>query len=397
MLGQQPRHGTNSNAMRSVLHAAMGVTVASLLLLGDGPARAQQTIRLADVAELSGSGASVGTLWRDAVHMAADELNAKGGILGQKIEITDYDTQTSPSVSRAMIQKALDDHPYAILGPIYSGSVRVDVPLTEAAKVAEFTGAAAADITHMGSAYIFRTAFSAENSAPRVARYLANDLHAKKVAVLWVNDDAGKSTRNALVPALRKLGVEVVADVPSEAGQASFTSDVLKARRADPDAIFIYLHEEENARFLKEARKQGITVPLVGDTTLMDAQTIKLAGADANGVVGHAMLTPAAPIPAVQDFVKRFTARYNVVPDHNAIQGYMAVWIVKAATEKMGKVDAAHLAETLHGMTIKPADEPGILMETTILPSGDMDRESFMVKVVDGHAKVIKILPKLGG
>ena len=190
----------------------------------------------------------------------------------------------------------------------------------------------------------------------------------------------------------------MVADVPSEAGQVSFAADVLKARRAQPDAIFVYLHEEENARFLKEARRQGIKVPLVGDTTLMDAQTIKLAGADANGVVGHAMLTPNAPIPEVQDFVKRFEERYHVVPDHNAIQGYMAVWMVKAATEKMGKPDADHLAATLHGMTIDPRDRAGH-------PDEDDDRcrtatwtgRASWCEVQDGQAKVIKVLPMLGG
>lgn len=373
---------------------AAGVLAAVLGL--SGARAAKDPIRLADVVELSGSGASVGTLWRDAAHMAADELNAKGGILGHPIEITDYDTQTNPSVSRAMIQKALDEHPYAVLGPIYSGSVKVDEPLTEAAHVAELVGAAARDITHMGSAYIFRIAFSSENSEPRVARYMVNDLHAKKIAVLWVNDDAGRSTRDSLVQALGKLGAQVVADVPSEPGQVNFTADLLKARRAHADAIFVYLHEEENARFLKEARRQGIKVPLVGDSTLMDAQTIKLAGADANGVVGHAMLTPNAPLPSIQLFVRHFEARYHVVPDHNAIQGYMAIWIIKAATEKMGHPDAADLAETLHGMTIDPATQPGILMKTKILPNGDMDRRSFMVQVVDGHAKVIKILPMLG-
>jgi branched-chain amino acid transport system substrate-binding protein len=373
-----------------------GVVLAGLLGL-PGARAADETIKLADVVELSGSGASVGTLWRDAAHMAADELNAAGGILGHRIEITDYDTQTNPSVSRAMIQKALDDHPYAILGPIYSGSVKVDVPLTQAARVVEFTGAAARDITHMGSAYIFRVAFSSENSEPRVARYLVDDLHAKKIAVLWVNDDAGRSTRDSLVEALGKLGATVVTDVPSEPGQVSFTADVVKARRAGADAVFVYLHEEENARFLKEARRQGLKLPLVGDSTLMDAQTIKLAGADANGVVGHAMLTPNAPIPAIQQFVKRFEDRYHVVPDHNAIQAYMAIWIIKAATEKMGRPDATHLADVLHGLTIDPSVQPGILMKTMILSNGDMDRQSFMVQVVDGQAKVIKILPMLGG
>src|SRR5579883_2108356 len=77
-----------------------GVVLAGLLGLPSARA-ADETIKLADVVELSGSGASVGTLWRDAAHMAADELNAAGGILGHRIEITDYDTQTNPSVSRA--------------------------------------------------------------------------------------------------------------------------------------------------------------------------------------------------------------------------------------------------------------------------------------------------------
>ena len=214
MLGQQPRHGTNSNAMRSVLHAAMGGTVASLLLLGDGPARAQQTIRLADVAELSGSGASVGTLWRDAVHMAADELNAKGGILGQKIEITDYDTQTSPSVSRAMIQKALDDHPYAILGPIYSGSVRVDVPLTYRRRRSPSSPARPARSTaHMGSAYMARTPQprSARELRAPASRALAQALRrpasAERVAVLCGERRRRQEQRAvALVAAPAKLG-----------------------------------------------------------------------------------------------------------------------------------------------------------------------------------------------
>jgi branched-chain amino acid transport system substrate-binding protein len=201
---------------------------------------------------------------------------------------------------------------------------------------------------------------------------------------------------DALIPALEKLGASVVADVSSEPGQVSFTADVLRAKIARPDAIFIYLHEEENARFLKDARGQGIKVPLVGDTTLMDAQTIKLAGAAANGVQGFANLTPDAPMAPVKEFARKFEARYHVVPDHNAIQGYMAVWMVKAATEKMGKPDAAKLAQTLHGMTIDPATQPGILMKTTVLPSGDMDRQTFIVQVVDGKPKVIHVLPMMG-
>ncbi len=359
-------------------------------------ARAEDTIRLADVIELSGSGATVGTLWRNAVLMAVEDINAKGGILGQKLEVTDYDTQTNPGVSRAVLQKALDTKPYAVVGPIYSGSVKVDEPLTQAAKMTQITGAEAPDITGLGDPYIFRTSFSQLNAMPRVARYMADDLHVKKIALFYVNDDFGKGGHDTIVKEFAAHKVEVVADVASEAGQASFTSDVLKAKRSGADAFFVFLHEEESARFLKEARNQGIKVPLVGETTLMNAQTVALAGDAANGVTGHVGLTADAPVPGIQDFVKRYTARYHQTPDHNALKGYMAVWMIKAGSEKMGKLDSEHLADALHGLTITPEAQPGIMMPTTILPNGDIDRESFLVKVEDGHQTVIQILPKLG-
>ena len=376
--------------------AVLPALTAALLTTTIPTARAQDSIKIADVIELSGTGATVGTLWRNAVAMAVDDINARGGVLGKKLEVADYDTQTNPGVSRAVLQKALDTHPYAVVGPIYSGSVKVDEPLTQAAKMTQITGAEAPDITQMNNPYIFRTSFSQLNAMPRVARYIADDLHAKKVAIFYVNDDFGKGGHDTIVKEFAAHQVEVVADIASEAGQASFTSDVLKAKRSGADAFFVFLHEEESARFLKEARNQGIKVPLVGETTLMNAQSIALAGDAANGVTGHVGLTADAPVPAIQDFVKRYTARYHQTPDHNALKGYMAVWMIKAGTEKLGKLDSEHLADALHGLTITPDTQPGIMMPTTILANGDIDRESFLVKVEDGHQTVIQILPKLG-
>jgi branched-chain amino acid transport system substrate-binding protein len=72
------------------------------------------------------------------------------------------------------------------------------------------------------------------------------------------------------------------------------------------------------------------------------------------------------------------------------------VYAVKHATERLGKFDRKALAKSLHGMTITPAQEPGILIETTWDARGDIDRISFLVEVVDGKQKVVEILPKLG-
>jgi branched-chain amino acid transport system substrate-binding protein len=83
------------------------------------------------------------------------------------------------------------------------------------------------------------------------------------------------------------------------------------------------------------------------------------------------------------------------VPDHNGIKGYLAVYMIKAATEKMGRLDSKGLAEALHGLTITPDKQPGILMDVTIDGAGDLDRQSFLGEVVDGKQTIREILPKL--
>jgi branched-chain amino acid transport system substrate-binding protein len=81
------------------------------------------------------------------------------------------------------------------------------------------------------------------------------------------------------------------------------------------------------------------------------------------------------PIPALQDFGKRYREKYGFSSDHNGVKGYMAVFMVKWATEKQKKLDKKGVADTLRGATIKASEEPGILMDTVIEQNGDLDRE----------------------
>src|SRR6516165_8160318 len=98
-------------------------------------AQAQTTVYVPDVIELSGPGAVSGTNWRDGVALAIDEINNSGGVLGRRIESEHLDTQSNPGVSRAQVQKVLDRDPYVVLGPIYSGSVKVNMVLCQQAEV----------------------------------------------------------------------------------------------------------------------------------------------------------------------------------------------------------------------------------------------------------------------
>jgi branched-chain amino acid transport system substrate-binding protein len=364
-------------------------------LTGAAFAQSGPAIKLADVAELSGGGATVGTNWRNGIDLAIEEINAKGGILGKKLEVTHADSQSNPGVARAQVQKALDNEPYALLGPGYSGSVKVTAPLAAEAGLAQIMGGEAAELTQSGNKFLFRTSFGQQSSMPKVAKYINDDIKAKSVAIVWVNNDFGKGGRDVISKEFARYGIKVAADLSTEAGQADFAADVSKIKAANPDAVFIYLNEEESARILKELKRQGVTAPLIGETTLVGQKVVELAGEAANGARGHVGLTTDAPVDLVKAFREKFVKKYNYIPDHNGIKGYLAIYMIKAATEKMGKVDAKALAANLHGLTIKAANEPGILMDVTLDQNGDIDRQGFLVEIVDGKQVIKQVLPKL--
>ncbi|MGY4306845.1 branched-chain amino acid transport system substrate-binding protein [Bradyrhizobium sp. USDA 4369] len=378
--------------MRSIILAGL---CSAALLTGAAYAQSGAPIKIADVAELSGGGATVGNNWKNGIDLAVEEINAKGGILGRKIEVSHADSQSNPGVARAQVQKALDGEPYVLLGPGYSGSVKVTAPLAAEAGITQIMGGEAAELTQAGNKFLFRTSFGQQSSMPKVAKYVNDELKAKSVAVVWVNNDFGRGGRDVITKEFNRLGIKVAADLSTEAGQADFAADVSKIKAAAPDAVFIYVNEEESARILKEIKRQGVTVPLIGETTLVGQKVIELAGDAANGARGHVGLTTDAPVEAVKAFRDRFVKKYNYVPDHNGLKGYLAIYMVKATTEKMGKVDSKAFADTLHGLTIKTSTEPNILMDVTFDQNGDIDRQGFLVEVVEGKQVVKQVLPKL--
>ena len=159
-------------------------------------------IKLATIVELSGAGTTSGTNFKNGVELAIKEINAAGGVLGRKLESSYADTQSNPGVAKGLATKAIDDDVFAVFGPVFSGSILVSMAETRRAEIPNFTGGEAAAITKQGNPYIFRTSFTQDTAMPKVARYIANNLKAKTVALIYVNNDFGKGGRESLVKAL---------------------------------------------------------------------------------------------------------------------------------------------------------------------------------------------------
>ena len=368
---------------RMVLVAAMASAVG---------AASAQPVPVVGLVELSGAGATAGTNFNNGVKMAVKEINAAGGLAGKPIEYSAYDTQTNPGTAKALATKAVDQNAYVVIGPVFSGSILVSMGETRRAEVPNIIGGEAAAITQQGNPYVFRSSFTQAAAMPKVARYIKDSVKAKTVAVIYVNNDFGKGGRDAIVKDLEAQGIKVVADISTDPGQVDFSGPVLKVKQSNADALFVYTNEEESARALRELRKQGYDKPIVGESTLTNEKVVELAGDAANGVVAHVGLTAEAPNPTVQAFVKKYEAEYKTRPDHNAMKGYTGMHSVKAIQDKIGKLDQKAFAKTMHGAVISAKDYPGVLFDVRYDDKGDLDRETFIVKVVNGRSQVVETL-----
>jgi branched-chain amino acid transport system substrate-binding protein len=336
-------------------------------------------------------------MWRDAINLAVDDINRKGGILGRKLETSVQDTQTDPPTSVAVMRRVLNDKPFAVLGTVYSSSTVANMDIARQAGVPQFTGSESVIITQKGNDNIFLTSFTQEIGMAKFVRWLTDDLKAEKIALVWVNNAFGKGGRDMFVQFMKERGKTPVVEISTEVQQADFTPELTKVRASGATHVVVYNHEEENARFMIQLRKLGLSVEPVGETTLCAQTTVTPGGAALNGARCHVGLTAGAPLPLMVDMSRRFHEKYNRVPDHNAFKGYIGVHLLKAAVQRVGSWDQAKVRACLHDNFFTTAEEPGLLMDVWVNDKGGVDRPSFIVEIKDQKSVVAKTVPALGG
>jgi branched-chain amino acid transport system substrate-binding protein len=375
----------------------LGLVGALIAALALAPAvSAQNTVKLAIVAEITGGGAPSGTMWRDGVILGVEEINKKGGVLGRQLESFVMDTQSDPPTSVAVIRRAINERPFAIMGTVYSSSTVANMELARQAGIPQISGSESVLVVNKGNPNIFLTSFSQEVGFAKLVKWVADDLKADKIALIYVNNAFGKGGRDMFVKFLKDRNKALVADISTEVQQADFTAELTQVRAAGATHLMIYSHEEENARIMIQMRKLALKVEPVGDN--LCAQTTINAGGEAmNGARCHVPMTALSPVPSMLEMGKRFQERFGRVPDHNGFKGYIGAHLIKAAAERVGALDQAKIRECLHNNLFTAAEEPGLLMDTWVDDKGDADRPSFIVEVKDQKSQVAKVLPLLAG
>ena len=340
-----------------------------------------------------------GENWRLGIEMAVSEINEAGGILGCEIELDAQDTQTDPDVSRQVVADQVEDDPFVFLGTVLSSNTIVNMVEAQRAEIPMFVGAEAPAITDRDengdNDFIYRASFGVDTASDKFVSYIA-DQGVESIDVIYKNDEFGAGGRDAYVAAFDEAGIDVGLDIQVQPDQTDQSAEVTQLAGGDGDAIFVFMTEIETAAFLDEYQAQGLDKPLYGGDVLSAASTIALVqpGA-ADGTTTHAGLNASAPVFAEW---KEAYAEFHPdadPPDHNSIKGYTIVHVVKETVEQIGEFDNSKFSDTLHCATLTVDDEPGLLLDVSYDGNGDIDRESYIVSVVNGVGEIVETVPPL--
>ncbi|XAH22574.1 ABC transporter substrate-binding protein [Xylophilus sp. GW821-FHT01B05] len=321
------------------------------LLAAAGLATAAQAADLKiGVAEaLSGGAAQYGSAIRNGFQLAADEINAAGGINGDKLVLVVEDEQGKKEEAINVFKKLIfQDKVLMVFGPTLSNSAQAADPIAQAAKTVAFGTSNTADgITSIGD-YVFRNSVTEADVLPETIKMAVKKAGVKKVAVLYGNDDVfTKSGYDNFKKALEDLKIPVTTTETFAKGDVDFKAQLTKIKASNPDAIVLSALLAEGAPIMVQARQIGLNVPIIGGNGMNSTKIFDLAKDKSDGLYVGSPWSSSNDTPENAKFIKAYTAKYNGAPDQFAAQAYDALYIAAQAIKQVkfsGKLPADRAA-----------------------------------------------------
>lgn len=307
----------------------------STLALATGAQAAEIKIGVAEA--LSGGAAQYGIAIRNGFQLAAEEINAAGGIQGNTLQLVIEDEQGKKEEAINVFKKLIfQDKVLMVFGPTLSNSAQAAHPVAQASKTVAFGTSNTADgITSIGN-YVFRNSVTEADVLPETIKTAVRLAGVKKVAVLYGNDDVfTKSGYDNFKKALADLKIPVTTTETFAKGDVDFKAQLTKIKASQPDAIVLSALIAEGAPIMVQARQIGINLPVIGGNGMNSTKIFDLAkGASDNLYVGSPWAA-SNDTPENTRFIKAYTAKYKVAPDQFAAQAYDALYIASQALRKV--------------------------------------------------------------
>ncbi|MBM7581783.1 branched-chain amino acid transport system substrate-binding protein [Caldicoprobacter guelmensis] len=337
-------------------------TIASILLISilvltgcsQGTSTGQDVIKIGVNYELSGGVATYGQSSVEGIELAVEQINNAGGIKGKKIQLVKYDNKSEPSEATTLATRLMtQDKVVAVLGPATSGAFMATIPVANQNKVPVISGSATADNVTVDDKgvkeYAFRICFTDSQQGSAAAKFALDNLSAKKAVIIMdSSSDYAKGLAETFTSTFKAGGGTVVAREAYMSGDTDFNAVLTSIKGKDFDVIFIPGYYNEAGLIIKQARAQGIDVPIVGADGFDSPKLAELAGANAlNKVYFTNHYSSVDSSPVVAEFVKTFKAKYNKEPDAFNALGYDLAKFVADALNRAEKIDGESLKKAL--------------------------------------------------
>ena len=322
-------------------------------------------IKIGVAEALSGGAAQYGVPIRNGFQLAADEINAKGGINGDKIQLVIEDEQGKKEEAINVFKKLIfQDKVLMIFGPTLSNSMFAGGPVANAAKIVAFgTSNTAGGITDIGP-YIFRNSVMESDVLPVTVSTAVKHYGIKKVAVIYGNDDAfTKSGYDVFKKVLADQNIPVTSTETYVKGDVDFKAQLTKIKAGAPDAIVCSCLAEEAANIMLQSRSLGIKAPFIGGNGFNSPKLFEISRLAGEGTFVGSPWSNVNPAPVNVNFVNAYKQKYNADPNQFAAQAYDALHIAAAALKSIKlsgnlETDRQALRDALPKVAINGATGP---------------------------------------
>jgi branched-chain amino acid transport system substrate-binding protein len=375
--------------MRSRRLSCLAILCSTTVALGF--AAAAGPIRIGEIGPLTGKEAAFGQSSHRGIVLAVGEINARGGVLGRPIELITEDNQSKAGDSATIAKKLIGrDRVVAILHGGTSTQCLEAAPICQNAHVPLVaTTATTPHVTEMGT-YIFRTCFIDPFQGGVLAKFAISSLKLKRAALLTSASSPfsiglAKVFREAFVAA----GGEIAGEQKYSEGDKDFRAQLTAIRATAPDIIVAMGYYTEGGLICRQARDLGLTIPIMSADGWEAPELIEIGGPAVNGAYYSTHYSSDSTEPEVQDFLKKYRAKYaGVTPDSLAPLAYDAALIVADAITRAGGTEGPKLRDALAATK----NFPGVTGRITIDSKRNASKPAVILTVENGKPKFVQTI-----
>ncbi|RLS41779.1 MAG: ethanolamine utilization protein EutJ [Planctomycetota bacterium] len=366
------------------------LTLASLVVLsGCQGGGGEDEILIGHFGSMTGSEATFGTSTDHGIKMAVEELNASGGLLGKKVRLITYDDKgDAREAGTAVTRLVTKDGVAAVIGEVASGLSLAGAPICQENSVPMVSPSSTnPKVTKIGD-MIFRVCFIDPFQGTVCAKFAREHegLTASKAAIL--TDQASPYSvglQEEFEKAFVAMGGTVVTKQTYQAGDQDFSAQLTSIRGSEPDVVFIPGYYTDAGNIALQARKLGLTVPLLGGDGWDSVKLGEIAGEAMDGCFYSNHYSQDDPAPRVQEFIKKYTELHKQTPDALAALGYDTARVVFEAIQRAGSTDGPAIAAEL----AKTKDFDGVTGKISIDAERNAIKPAVILEMQGGKPKFV--------